>query len=81
MSNVVFWDMMMPCGSYKNRHFGGTYRFHHQAEILWVSLVYSEDIPHVGRRRYRCNRFSSPSVVRYILAVDQGDPESFTLKM
>jgi hypothetical protein len=24
--NAVFWDVM-PCGSYKNRHFGGAYRF------------------------------------------------------
>jgi hypothetical protein len=29
MMNTVFWDMM-PCGSCKNRRFGGTYRLHHK---------------------------------------------------
>jgi hypothetical protein len=29
--NAVFWDVT-PCGSYKNQHFGGTYRLHHQAD-------------------------------------------------
>jgi hypothetical protein len=29
MKNGVFWDVT-PCGSYKNRRYGGTYRFHHQ---------------------------------------------------
>jgi hypothetical protein len=27
--NVAFWDVT-PCGSGKNRRFGGTYRLHHQ---------------------------------------------------
>jgi hypothetical protein len=31
MKNIVFWDMM-PCGSHKNRCFGGTYRHHHQGD-------------------------------------------------
>jgi hypothetical protein len=30
-SNIVFWDVT-PCGSCKNKHFGGTYRLHHQDE-------------------------------------------------
>jgi hypothetical protein len=30
MKNIVLWDML-PCGSYKNRRFGGTYR-HHQGD-------------------------------------------------
>jgi hypothetical protein len=25
----IFWEMT-PCGSYKNRRFGGSYRLHHQ---------------------------------------------------
>jgi hypothetical protein len=29
LRGTVFWDMT-PCGSYKNRHFGGTHHFHHQ---------------------------------------------------
>jgi hypothetical protein len=29
LKNAVFWDAA-PCGSCKNRRFGGTYRFHHQ---------------------------------------------------
>jgi hypothetical protein len=29
MKNAVFWDVTS-CGSCKNRHFGGTYRLHHQ---------------------------------------------------
>jgi hypothetical protein len=31
MKNGVFWDVM-PCGSCKNRRFGGTYRLHHRSE-------------------------------------------------
>jgi hypothetical protein len=27
--NVIFWDVT-PCGTCKNRRFGGTYRLHHQ---------------------------------------------------
>jgi hypothetical protein len=27
--NAVFWDEML-CGTYKNRHFRGTYHLHHQ---------------------------------------------------
>jgi hypothetical protein len=29
LKNAIFWDVM-PCGSCKSRHFGGTYRCHHQ---------------------------------------------------
>jgi hypothetical protein len=28
---IIFWDMT-PCGSYKNRRFGGSYRLHFQGE-------------------------------------------------
>jgi hypothetical protein len=31
IKNAVFWDVI-PCGSCRNRRFGGTYRFHHQGE-------------------------------------------------
>jgi hypothetical protein len=31
MKNAVFWDVT-PCGSCKNRRFGGTHRLHHQGE-------------------------------------------------
>jgi hypothetical protein len=31
MKNTVFWDLM-PCGSCKNRRFGGTYGLHHQGD-------------------------------------------------
>jgi hypothetical protein len=31
MKNAVVWDVM-PCGSCKNRWFGGMYRLHHQGE-------------------------------------------------
>jgi hypothetical protein len=31
MKNAVFWDVTL-CGSCKNRHFGGMYRFHRQSE-------------------------------------------------
>jgi hypothetical protein len=31
MKNAVFWDVT-PCGSCKNRHFGGIYRLHHQGD-------------------------------------------------
>jgi hypothetical protein len=28
MMIIIFWEMT-PCGSYKNRRFGGSYRLHH----------------------------------------------------
>jgi hypothetical protein len=31
VKNADFWDVM-PCGSYKNRLFGGTYCLHHQGD-------------------------------------------------
>jgi hypothetical protein len=31
MKNAVFWDVR-PCGSCKDRRFGGTYRHHHQGD-------------------------------------------------
>jgi hypothetical protein len=31
LKNGVFW-VVTPCGSCKNRRFGGTYRLHHQSE-------------------------------------------------
>jgi hypothetical protein len=31
MKNAAFWDVM-PCGTCGNRHFGGTYRLHHQGD-------------------------------------------------
>jgi hypothetical protein len=30
-NSAVFWDVM-PCGSCKNRRFGGSYRLHHQSD-------------------------------------------------
>jgi hypothetical protein len=33
MKNDFFWDVM-PCGSYKNRSFGGTYRLHHRGDKI-----------------------------------------------
>jgi hypothetical protein len=32
MKNVIFWDVT-PCGSCKNRRFGGTYRLHQQGRM------------------------------------------------
>jgi hypothetical protein len=34
MKNGVFWDVM-PCGSCKNRRFGGTQLLHHQGDKNW----------------------------------------------
>jgi hypothetical protein len=31
MKNGIFWDVT-PCGSCKNRRFGGTYQFHQQGD-------------------------------------------------
>jgi hypothetical protein len=31
VKNAIFWDVT-PCGSCKNRRFGGTYRLHHQGD-------------------------------------------------
>jgi hypothetical protein len=31
VKNAVFWHVT-PCGSSKNRRFGGTYRLHHQSD-------------------------------------------------
>jgi hypothetical protein len=33
MKNAVFWDVT-PCGSCKNKRFGGTYRLHHHGEKI-----------------------------------------------
>jgi hypothetical protein len=41
MKNVVFWDFT-PCGSCKNRRFGGTYRVHHQGTMMMEVLLFSE---------------------------------------
>jgi hypothetical protein len=38
MKNAVFWDVA-PCGSCKNRRFGGTQRLHHQGDILFLRSV------------------------------------------
>jgi hypothetical protein len=35
MKNGVFWDVT-PCGSYKNRRFGGTWRLPHQLVLFLV---------------------------------------------
>jgi hypothetical protein len=32
MKHAIFWNVTR-CGFYKNRHFGGTYRLHHQGEM------------------------------------------------
>jgi hypothetical protein len=31
IKNAVFWDVM-PCGSYEDQRFGGTYRLNHQGD-------------------------------------------------
>jgi hypothetical protein len=36
MKNAVLWDVT-PCGSGKNRRFGGTYRLHHQGGLVPIS--------------------------------------------
>jgi hypothetical protein len=51
LKNTVFRDIMMSCGSCKNRRFGGIYCLHLHGEIIWISLVCSEAIPHDGRGR------------------------------
>jgi hypothetical protein len=37
MKNAVFWDVM-PCGSCKNRRFGGTYYLLHQGEKCFFAV-------------------------------------------
>jgi hypothetical protein len=37
MKNGVFWDVT-PCGSCKNRRFGGTLHLHHQTDIPKITL-------------------------------------------
>jgi hypothetical protein len=32
--NAIFWDVTL-CGCCKNRHFGGSYHFHHQGGKNW----------------------------------------------
>jgi hypothetical protein len=34
MKNTIFW-YVMPCGSYKNRHFRGMYHLHYQGDKKW----------------------------------------------
>jgi hypothetical protein len=43
MKNCVFWDVA-PCGSCKNRHFGGTYRILYQGDKNRL-LVPTTDVP------------------------------------
>jgi hypothetical protein len=43
MKNVVFWDVE-PCGSCRNRRFGGTYRLHRQGEEI-IILVTANVVP------------------------------------
>jgi hypothetical protein len=38
MKNAVFWDVM-PCGSSKNRRFGGTCHLHHQGDIVFLRIM------------------------------------------
>jgi hypothetical protein len=38
MKNAVFWDVT-PCGSCKNRRFGGTYPLHHLCEVFLRSVL------------------------------------------
>jgi hypothetical protein len=37
MKNCVFWNVT-PCGSCKNRHFGGTYSLLHHGDKKWYLL-------------------------------------------
>jgi hypothetical protein len=61
MMIIIFWEMT-PCGSYKNRRFGGSYRLHllhllvplHEASFLPLplQLLYG-CIPHTVHPKYR----------------------------
>jgi hypothetical protein len=44
LKNAVFWDVM-PCGSCKNWHFGGTYRLHHHDKDWWAGNSISQFLP------------------------------------
>jgi hypothetical protein len=39
MMIIIFWEMT-PCGTYKNRHFGGSYRLHLQGEVSYELCLY-----------------------------------------
>jgi hypothetical protein len=54
--NGVFWDVT-PCGSCKNRRFGGTYRFHHQGDKNQRTRNLA-----VTRNEARCEEISSQRV-------------------
>jgi hypothetical protein len=54
MKNAVFWHIA-PCGSLKNRHFGGKYRLHHQCD---------------KNRRDRNNFSMTRSVLRLLVAAN-----------
>jgi hypothetical protein len=43
MKNAVLWDVKL-CGSCRNRHFRGTYHFHHQGDKLGTLAVTSKKI-------------------------------------
>jgi hypothetical protein len=38
MKNAVFWDVM-PCGSFKNQSFGGTWHLYHQGDFGFIHSV------------------------------------------
>jgi hypothetical protein len=51
MKIAVFWDMM-PCGSCENRRFGGTYRLHHQCELVRARNNVSNNLQVPPKRRF-----------------------------
>jgi hypothetical protein len=42
IKNAVLWDVT-PCGSCKNRRFGGTCRFHYQGDENWRAGKFSSN--------------------------------------
>jgi hypothetical protein len=42
MKSAVFWDAT-PCGSYKNRRFGGMWRLQNQGEVHIAANKYSAE--------------------------------------
>jgi hypothetical protein len=69
---IIFWEMT-PCGSYKNRRFGGTYRLHLQGARVRAVLIRAtrchlpEDDNHHSHRRGNLKSYNSSIVDCYTL--------------
>jgi hypothetical protein len=54
---IIFWEMI-PCGSYKNRRFGGSYRLHLQGARVRAGYRANESVPIQELTTSLCNQLA-----------------------